>query len=428
MINDLEQTNDSSLADDEIASLMKTLASNQYKGNPAFPKKVIQPFKPLSLPEIASKTDDNKFSDTSESEKTPEKPNNQPQTNESTETNDTNDLSNDKVPIEDQKNETSEHELSQLSEDDSKDKNLEPLPEEILEQNQVPDDKQELWDQTEATTIGVPIKEKLYTENEKEEAYRKGFDVAKKEFEAEQAFQQDKALRTLNDIIEKAKAKIDIDTNLLEKQIKEEILSISTERVGASIKEIPEKFVKKIENLVKAIKQKGEMRILKLNPEDFNEVSSLLKDSEDLANLVINPDQTLEHGDLIVELGGVSLEDRISDRYASNDMKGTRNFALTGLKTPPNNQKPQVSPPKIDSDLVVDSEKSSKHLEPDETTTKTEDETIGKGDPVSANQTDSADPTPLDKSDSEEKEKLHLGDSTNEEPSVTKDEVTEDKN
>ena len=55
MIDELDKTSDSSLADNEIASLMKTLSSNKYQGNSAFPRKVVEPFKALPLTQIASK-------------------------------------------------------------------------------------------------------------------------------------------------------------------------------------------------------------------------------------------------------------------------------------------------------------------------------------------------------------------------------------
>ena len=65
MIDDLQKTDDSSLADNEIASLMKTLASDQYRETPGFPKKSIQPFRPLSLNKIASQANgDKKLGDT----------------------------------------------------------------------------------------------------------------------------------------------------------------------------------------------------------------------------------------------------------------------------------------------------------------------------------------------------------------------------
>ncbi len=55
MIEELEENSNKSLADNEIASLMKTLASKNYKENNSFPKKIIEPFKPTSLFEIAKK-------------------------------------------------------------------------------------------------------------------------------------------------------------------------------------------------------------------------------------------------------------------------------------------------------------------------------------------------------------------------------------
>ena len=44
MIEELEENSNKSLADNEIASLMKTLASKNYKENNSFPKKIIEPF------------------------------------------------------------------------------------------------------------------------------------------------------------------------------------------------------------------------------------------------------------------------------------------------------------------------------------------------------------------------------------------------
>ena len=42
MIEELEENSNKSLADNEIASLMKTLASKNYKENNSFPKKIIK--------------------------------------------------------------------------------------------------------------------------------------------------------------------------------------------------------------------------------------------------------------------------------------------------------------------------------------------------------------------------------------------------
>ena len=55
MIEDVEKNSNKSLGDNEIASLMKTLASKNYRENVSFPKRVIQPFKPISFLEVANK-------------------------------------------------------------------------------------------------------------------------------------------------------------------------------------------------------------------------------------------------------------------------------------------------------------------------------------------------------------------------------------
>ena len=55
MIEDIEEDSNKSLADNEIASLMKTLASKNYRENVTFPKKIIKPFKPISFFEAANK-------------------------------------------------------------------------------------------------------------------------------------------------------------------------------------------------------------------------------------------------------------------------------------------------------------------------------------------------------------------------------------
>ena len=330
MVSDLEKTSDSSLADNEIASLMKTLASNQYKENMGFPKKVLQPFKPLSLPEIASKNEES--SGNSDIPNDSEKVTEPKELSENHEENITeNNLENPSVSVDNEILENEERNQSKIS-GSPEIRNLETEVENnnLDDQNSNTEDKQ--FDKSEASAIGVPIKDKLYTEAEKEDAYQKGLLEAKTKFESERTEEQDKAIKTLYDLIKKLEAQVKIDTNLLEKHLKEEILKISSERVGTAIKEMPTEFIKKIETLVNTIKDKGEERVLKLNPEDYKEIVPLFKDSIDLANFVIIPDQNLEHSDVIIELGGVSLEDKLSDRYSSNEKEGTRSFKIENLE------------------------------------------------------------------------------------------------
>ncbi|MDG2355869.1 MAG: FliH/SctL family protein [Paracoccaceae bacterium] len=329
MIDELDKTSDSSLADNEIASLMKTLSSNKYQGNSAFPRKVVEPFKALPLTQIASKAAGKNDSEVSKTEETNNKSSDQSNSEDEKVATDVNVPLKDNIPADEQKDsyegEDSGQSTSPISPEDQ---NLESSTEGDDAPNSNNSEKQELPDQANNHTTGVPIKEKLYTETEKEEAYQKGLAEATKKFESEQASLQNKALLTLNNLIKKLETKIAIDTKLLEKQLKEEILKIATERVGTAIKEMPEFFTKKIEKLTQGIKNKGDVWILKLNSDDFQAIGSLLKNSKDLKNFTIFPDDTLGHSDIIIELGGVSLIDSISDRYDSNGKEGTRHLEL----------------------------------------------------------------------------------------------------
>ena len=352
MIDELEKTSDSSLADNEIASLMKTLASNKYQGNSAFPKKVVEPFKALSLTQIASKADGENDSEVAKTEETNNISSDQSSSEDDKIATDVDVPLVDNIPADEQKDSYEGENSSQsTSPIPPEDQNLESSTEGDDAANSSNSEKQELPDQTNNHTTGVPIKEKLYTETEQEEAYQKGLVEATKKFESEQASLQNNALLTLNSLIKKLETKIAIDTKLLEKQLKEEILKITTERVGIAIKEMPEFFVQKIEKLVQGIKNKGDVRTLKLNPDDFQAIGTFLKNSKDLKNFTICPDNNLAHSDIIIELGGVSLIDSISDRYDSNGKEGTRHFELdSSTKDTPHSPELETTEGNTDTD------------------------------------------------------------------------------
>ena len=104
--------------------------------------------------------------------------------------------------------------------------------------------------QGEANAAGLPVKEKLYTEIEKDAAYQKGLAEATEKFQSEKDILKDTALSTLTSLISSLEEKITIDTSLLETEIKQAILKITTERVGAAIKDMPQDFTYKIKSLV----------------------------------------------------------------------------------------------------------------------------------------------------------------------------------
>jgi len=350
MIDDLQKTDDSSLADNEIASLMKTLASDQYRETPGFPKKSIQPFKPLSLNKIASQANgDKKLRDTQQGEMPEQSIQELPAENN-------NESNDDSKPSEVELEETA---LTQKIDEDNlplssalpKDAGMvspsePPIP--VVENSNEPN---ELLKQNDSGPVGVPIKEKLYTEEEKEAAYQKGMAEALDRLKAEQESKQDSTFKVLESLIKNLEKHIIIDTRSLESFLKQEILSIATERAGATIREIPKEFVQKIETLAQIIKNKGHNPVLRLNPQDYQAVAPLLKDSVELTNFKVRPDDSLLNSDIIIELDGVSVEDSIYDRYSSNEKGGTRNFKITDGKESLDNSETQNKKDEADNNL-----------------------------------------------------------------------------
>ena len=315
MIEDVEKNSNKSLGDNEIASLMKTLASKNYRENVSFPKKVIQPFKPISLLESANKNlkknDDTNPENIGEIEISKE---------------------NTQSQITDAKNEPSDKfETNRENLDE-----LESLEQDAIGTTPKGSSQNELIGNEENTSsseieqitpIGIPVKENLYTKDELSKEYQKGYSEG---VEAEQSkFNEEKgiSLKKFDNLIKTIEEKIFIDTNRLEKQIKEEIIKITTERVGLLINEMPEEFLNKIKLLSNTIIKKSGKKIFKLNPEDLELVEKIIKGESALEQFVCLADNNLSRGDCIIEIGEISLEDKMTDRYDSSE-SSTRYFEI----------------------------------------------------------------------------------------------------
>ena len=422
MIDDLEKSADSSLADKEIASLMKTLASNKYKENPAFPKKVIQPFKPLSLPEIASNATKESPSGESEIELESDESQEKTLSEKISDSDEVSSLSEKATLATGQQNVPAEGDLSKVPvADSSENQSLASSTERINPEISNSEKEQEPVKQGEANAVGLPVKEKLYTEIEKDAAYQKGLAEATEKFQSEKDILKDTALRTLTSLISSLEEKITIDTSLLETEIKQAILKITTERVGAAIKDMPQDFTYKIKSLVNSIKEKGETRILKLNPNDLNEIAPLLEVSDELATFVVSPDQSLAPGDIIIELGGITLEDRISGRYNSNEEKGKRNLELTGKGASSSNQKAEAIEPEITENIAPLEEDNNDDSETENIPETNQQEPVDEGDASTPTGSILENQDPLSPPDVEEEKDPSLGENIESENSPIED-------
>ena len=173
----------------------------------------------------------------------------------------------------------------------------------------------------------VPVKENLYTKDELSKEYQKGYSEGVETEQKKFTEEKEILLKNFNNLIKAFEEKIFIDTNLLEKKIKEEIIRITTERVGLLINEMPEEFLNKIKLLSNTIIKNSGKKIFKLNPEDLKLVEKIIKGDTALEKLVFLPDNTLARGDCIIEIGEISIEDKIIDRYDSSE-SSTRYFEI----------------------------------------------------------------------------------------------------
>ncbi|MFL2812737.1 MAG: FliH/SctL family protein [Paracoccaceae bacterium] len=315
MIEDVEKNSNKSLGDNEIASLMKTLASKNYRENVSFPKRVIQPFKPISFLEAANKNLKKNDESIPENKKEIEISKENPESQIAESENESN------VQIETNREnlgelESSEPDVSGTTPNDS--------PENELIENEENTSTSEI---EQITPIGIPVKENLYTKDELSKEYQKGYSEGVETEQKKFIEEKENLLKNFNSLIKAIEEKIFIDTNPLEKKIKEEIIKITTERVGLLINEMPEEFLNKIKLLSNTIIKNSGKKIFKLNPEDLKLVKKIIKGETTLEKFVFLADNTLARGDCIIEIGEISIEDKIIDRYDSSE-SSTRYFEI----------------------------------------------------------------------------------------------------
>ena len=133
------------------------------------------------------------------------------------------------------------------------------------------------------------------------------------------------------------------ETQKLEKDIQESILLLASERAGITISEFPEHFLKRIEKLINRLGKSAEKPVVKINKSDLLHIQKVGENSEKLSKINFIEDETLNHGDIIVSIGGIELEDILEKRILTKSSKTYK----------PNNQ---------DQENVSNSEKNTSEI------------------------------------------------------------------
>ncbi|MEE2774752.1 MAG: FliH/SctL family protein [Pseudomonadota bacterium] len=92
------------------------------------------------------------------------------------------------------------------------------------------------------------------------------------------------------------------------------ILKIASERIGKSIEDCPEDFVRKIETLIESMGENTKSPKIYLNPVDLANIKETIHKKFSDLSLVLRDREDLLHGDIIIEIGSISLSDLLTER------------------------------------------------------------------------------------------------------------------
>ena len=328
----LEEKDSSPLEDTEITRLIKVSREVGYKKQDKIPERNLVDFKPTSISQIATSSD-NKKQSIYEAEPL-----------QSSETLENNELENVKkaldngpsdsgdnpnnVDIESSLRENQqEKEKSDPSENSSKNLGLSDDPakedrkdSEAVNLNKEPEAISPDAAPNEPTiseeTPNVPQKN---TNTNVEESKQEGIAIGKKIASKELENEQQKTLETFRDIIDNIRKRETIDKTEMMQSVLGVVTRLASERAGSAIDENPEPFKNKIIAFVEKIEKASRKLVLKLHPKDAHLIEKNLIGSFHEEELEIKEASELFRGDFILQLGSVEIGDLISEQISINE-------------------------------------------------------------------------------------------------------------
>ena len=328
----LEEKDSSPLEDTEITRLIKVSREVGYKKQDKIPERNLVDFKPTSISQIATSSD-NKKQSIYEAEPL-----------QSSETLENNELENVKKALDNspsdigdnpnnadiesslQENQQ-EKEKSDPSENSSNNLDLSDDPtkedkkdSEAVNLNKEPEAISPDAAPNEPTiseeTPNVPQKN---TNTNVEEAKQEGIEIGKKIASKELENEQQKTLETFRDIIDNIRKRETIDKTEMMQSVLAVVTRLASERAGSAIDENPEPFKNKIIAFVEKIEKASRKLVLKLHPKDAHLIEKNLIGSFHEEELEIKEASELFRGDFILQLGSVEIGDLISEQISINE-------------------------------------------------------------------------------------------------------------
>ncbi|MDC3076435.1 FliH/SctL family protein [Paracoccaceae bacterium] len=155
-----------------------------------------------------------------------------------------------------------------------------------------------------------------------EEAKQVGIEIGKKIAIAEFENKKQEALETFQVIIENIKKKELVDKTNLIQSILRSITRLASERAGRAIDENPDAFRNKIISFADKIEQESKNLVLNLNPIDANLLKKNLAKSLGDKKVEIKENSELFRGDFIFQMGAVEIGDLISEQILIEEKEG----------------------------------------------------------------------------------------------------------
>ena len=322
----LEEKDSSPLEDTEITRLIKVSRELGYRKQDKIPERNLVDFKPTSITEIATATD-NKMTEPisgSESADLAEKVRGE-NVSENTVTPDNNSFTN--MPnlesVDNEPNSEKILEKKEISEPvDSISTTISDTSENpSLSSKIIEDQGLEAGSAEESPIEEESITEKpiVATQNDTaslEKAKQEGIEIGKKAAFTDLEAVQKEALENFQTIMDNMKKKEAVDKTVLTQSILSAITRLASERAGTIIDEHPETFKNKIISFADKIEQASTNLILNLNPVDADLLKKVLSKSLSDKKVEIRENSELFRGDFIFQMGAVEIGDLLSEQIS----------------------------------------------------------------------------------------------------------------
>ena len=327
----LEEKDSSPLEDTEITRLIKVSRELGYRKQDKIPERNLVDFKPTSITQIATATD-NKMTETiggSESADLAEKVRGE-NVIENTVTPDNNSSTN--MPnlesVDNEPNSKNTLEKKEISEPvDSISTTISDTSEnpsvssKIIGEHSLEDKDLEARSAEDSPIEEEPITEKpvVATQNDTasiEKAKQEGIEIGKKAAFTDLEAIQKEALENFQTIMDNMKKKEAVDKTVLTQSILSAITRLASERAGTIIDEHPETFKNKIISFADKIEQASTNLILNLNPVDADLLKKVLSKSLSDKKVEIRENSELFRGDFIFQMGAVEIGDLLSEQIS----------------------------------------------------------------------------------------------------------------